>query len=51
MFGMSLFLGIPILIGIPIPLRRGVHIPLKNDRNNHSNGNRLDFSKKKKKKG
>jgi hypothetical protein len=40
MFGMSLFLG------ILIPLRRGIPIPLKNERNSYSNGNRLDFSKK-----
>jgi len=46
MFDMGLFLGIPILIGIPIPLRRGISIRLKNERNIYSNGNRLNFSKK-----
>jgi hypothetical protein len=29
MFGRDLFLGIVILIGIPIPLRRGILIPQK----------------------
>jgi hypothetical protein len=43
MFGMDLFLGIHIPIGIPIPLRRGIPIPLKNERNSYSNENRLDF--------
>jgi hypothetical protein len=46
MFGRSLFLGIVIPIGIPIPLRRGIPIPLKNERNSYSNGNRLDFLEK-----
>jgi len=41
LFGMSLF-----HIGIAIPLRKGIPIPLKNERNNYFNGNRLDFSEK-----
>jgi hypothetical protein len=46
MFGRNLFFGIVIPIRIPIPLQRGIHIPLKNERNNYSNGNRLDFPEK-----
>jgi hypothetical protein len=38
LFGRGLFLGIFIPIGIPIPLQRGIHIPLKNERNNYSLG-------------
>jgi hypothetical protein len=41
LFGMSLF-----HIGIAIPLRKVIPIPLKNERNNYFNGNRLDFSEK-----
>jgi hypothetical protein len=40
MFGMGLFLG------IPISLQREIPISLKNERNSYSNGNRLDFLKK-----
>jgi hypothetical protein len=50
MFGKGLFLRIVIPVGITILLRRGIHIPLKNERNGYSNGNRLHFSEKKKKK-
>jgi len=38
LFGMSLFLRIGIPIGIPIPLRREMPIPLKNERNIYSLG-------------
>jgi hypothetical protein len=38
MFGRDLFLGIVIPIGIHILLRRGIDIPLKNERNSYSNG-------------
>jgi hypothetical protein len=46
MFGRDLFLEIVILFGIPILLRRGIHVPLKNEMNNYSNRNRLDFPEK-----
>jgi hypothetical protein len=35
LFGRGLFFGIVIPIGITIPLRRGISIPLKNERNIH----------------
>jgi hypothetical protein len=46
MFGRDLFLGIVIPIGIHILLRRGIDIPLKNERNSYSNGNRIYLPKK-----
>jgi hypothetical protein len=36
LFGMDLFIGIIIPIGIPIHLRRGIPIALKNERNSYS---------------
>jgi hypothetical protein len=44
MFDRNLFLRIVIPIRIPIPLRRGISIPLKNKRNSYFNGDKLDFS-------
>jgi hypothetical protein len=38
LFGSGLFLKIGISIGIHIPLRRGIPIPLKNERNSYSLG-------------
>jgi hypothetical protein len=40
LFGRYLFLG------ITIPLRRGIPIPLKNERNSYPNGNGVQFLKK-----
>jgi hypothetical protein len=45
-FDMGQFLRIVIPIGITIPLRRWIHILLKNEKNSYSNENRLNFSKK-----
>jgi hypothetical protein len=50
LFGGNLFVGIVISIGITIPLRRGIPIPLKNKRNTCSLRNRMHFPKEKKKK-
>jgi hypothetical protein len=36
LFSKNLFIGIVILIGIFIPLRRGICIPFKNERNTYS---------------
>jgi hypothetical protein len=50
LFGGDLFAGIVISIGITIPLRRGIPIPLKNKRNTCSLRNRMHFPKGKGKK-
>jgi len=42
----NLVRGIVIPIGIAIPLRRGILIPLKNERNSYFNGNGLQFLEK-----
>jgi hypothetical protein len=47
LFDRGLFLGLIVIpIEIIIPLRRGIPIPLKNERNNYSNRNRLHFQEK-----
>jgi hypothetical protein len=46
LFGRGVFLRIVIPMGITIPLRRRIPIPLKNERNSYSNGNELQFQEK-----
>jgi hypothetical protein len=46
LFGMGIFLGIVILIGITNPIHTGITIPLKNEWNNYSLWYGMNFTKK-----
>ena len=49
LFGKGIFLGIVIPMGMTNPIHKGITIPLKNEWNNYSLWNGIDFPKKKKK--